>query len=78
MRFAILALQLIAYVLALGWFGVGLLRSSRRYYRLRRRFWPIVAGIYGGLLAICAIWIVVSAGPNIVATTISRIIGTHP
>jgi hypothetical protein len=74
MHFAILMLKFVGLVLAWLWLGVGLLRSSLRNYLLGRRFWPIVAGIYGGMGVIFAAWSVVTAGPTMIATTI-RLLG---
>ena len=73
-HFAILLLRYLGSVLALSWFSVGMLRSSLRNYLLGRRFWPIVAGIYGGLTAIATAWLVITGVPTMFATTI-RLLG---
>jgi hypothetical protein len=74
MNFAILMLKFVGLILAWLWLGVGLLRSSLRNYLLGRRFWPIVAGIYGGLIAIATAWLVITGMPTMIATTI-RVLG---
>jgi hypothetical protein len=77
-RFFVFGSKLSVMGLVSGWLAVGLLRSSLRNYLLGRRFWPIVAGIYGAALAIVTVWTVVYVGPQIVSAAISRLIGVYP